>query len=454
MKTTEEHRIIVRRVADFAFANTVNLPNLKELYKTHPKDWSKDIQKKFITKVHEGYKKAQILLIEQILNYQNLLKEKKESLKEYRRQRDSKNQKNIKIEIEIINQRLSTFSHIADGIAWLLIGGEIHIARRLHIGENSSKLLASSNIEHAKKVANEINKSPLDFALISDLTSFVQIGDLLIKHRNSVDIMELKEGDINDQIKEFIDKLEKNNKPVTDEVLSEKFDKKTVKQAKRMQRQNLRAERVIEIINKDKGIDPVSQTPIRISTPKIKTEGYQEEFIKLKKVLETKTWAYSVLENCLHIGMYRDEGIVLAGFAIEEILKKDTDNYIIIDWLSITNNLSQPLFAKPFPADFIVDLLTGKLRIILGLNLDNLIEFFNILGIETKWLSPKETAKAKQKAIRKGIVVINNRAISMKLPYLDGEALLSGGIISKILYDNVLPSNIALSMLSIENEEE
>src|SRR5690606_13651242 len=113
-----------------------------------------------------------------------------------------------------------------DGIAWQLIGGEIHIARRFHIEEDSSKFLDTSNIEHAKKVADEINKSPLDFALISDLTSYVQIGDILLKHENIVGIMELKEGKVNDQIKDFIEDLEQNNQPITDIILNEKFDKK------------------------------------------------------------------------------------------------------------------------------------------------------------------------------------------------------------------------------------
>lgn len=454
MKTTEEHRIKVREIADLAFANAINSMDIEKLIDAKPKDWDKNIQEEFIIKVHEGFKKSQDLLVQEVLDNQEILRQKREALKESRRNRDADKAKKLSIEINVLEQRLSTFSHIADGIAWQLISGEIHIARRFHIGEDSSKFLDSSNIEHAKRVADEINQSPLDFALISDLTSFVQIGDVLIRHNNLIGIMELKEGKVNDQIKDFFDDLKKNNTVVTDDLINNKFDKKTSKQARRMQRQILRAERATEVMNSDTGIDPVSETPIKVSTPKIQTEGYQEEFIKLNKTLETKIWAYTVIENCLHIGMYRDKGIAMAGFAIEEILKKDTENFIIVDWLSITNNLSQPIFAKPFPPDFIVDVLTGKIKIILGINLDNLIEFFNILGIKTRWLTRKETAKAKQKEVRKGMVVVNNRAISMDLPNIGGEVIMSGGIISKILYDNILPSNIALSMLSIEPEKE
>lgn len=450
MRNIEDHRKKVRQIADFAFANAVKSIDLKELYKTDPKDWDKDIQKSFITKVHEGFKKAQDILIDEISYYQETLREKRKNLKEYNRQHDSENKKKTNNEIKVINQRLSTFAHIADGIAWQLIGGEIHIARRFYIEEDSAKFLDSSNIVHAKKIADAINESPLDFALISDLTNYVQIGDILVKHKNFVGIMELKEGEINDQIKEFVDELEKNNKSVTDEILKEKFDDKTVKQAKRMQRQKIRAERVTEIVNNDKGVDPVSEQPIRISTPQIRTEGYHEQFVELLKDLESKIWAYTVVENCLHIGMYRDEGIMMAGFSIESILKEETDNFLLVDWLSITSNLSEPIFSKPFPPDFIIDVLTGKVKIILGLNLDNLIELFNLLGLETRWVSKKETAKAKQNNGRKGIVVVNNKAISFNLPKYGGDVIMSGGIISKILYDNILPSNIALTMMSTE----
>lgn len=450
MKTTEEHRTKVIEVADLAFANAVNSMDITELQNTEAKKWNKNLQERFITKVHDGFKKSQNLILEETLEIQTELRLKKEKLKEFKRKREVDNVEKLNLELNVLKNRLSTFSHIADGIAWQLVGGAIHIARRFHIGENSSKFLDSSNISHAKKVADQINKSPLDFALISDLTSFVQIGDILVKHKNLIGIMELKEGKINDNIREFFDELKNTNKVVTDDLIDSQFDKATAKQAKRMQRQIVRAERAIEVMNLDSGTDPVSETPIVVSTPSIPTEGYHEEFLKLHKILETKTWAYTAVENCVHIGMYRDEGTAMASFAIESILNQQTKNYVVVDWLSITKNLSEPIFAKPFPVNLMVDLLIGKIKIIIGINLDKMVELFNILGIQTKWLSRKETAKLKQKDSRKGMVVVNNRAISMSLPHLGADVIISGGIISKILFDNILPSNIALSMKSIQ----
>lgn len=371
-------------------------------------------------------------------------------MKEFRRQRDKKNEKDTETKIKIIEQRLHNFSHIADGIAWQLIGGQIHIARRFNIQEKSSKYLDSSNIEHAIQISEEINKKPNDFALISDLTNFVQIGDLLIRSDKTIGIMELKEGKVNDQIKEFLENAERE---VSDDELKEKFDEKTIKQVKRMQRQQERAVRVIDVINNDKGVDPVSGGNIVVNTPTVFTKYYHEELSKLQGDLKEKVWAYTCLETCLHIGMYRDKGIGIGRFTIEEILKEKTSSYIVIDWLSITHNLSQPLFVKPFSPEFIIDILTGKIKIIIGLNLDALIHTFNVFGLKSRWLTEKETTKIKQTLIREDMVIINKRGIIVTLSDQQ-EVVISGGIISKILYDNIKPTSIATSMLNFTSPNE
>ena len=150
--------------------------------------------------------------------------------------------------------------------------------------------------------------------------------------------------------------------------------------------------------------------------------------------------------------MYRDQSISIADFDIEQILKKNTDNYLIIDWLSITSNLSEPIFGKPFSPEFIIDILTGKVKIIIGLDADALIKTFNVFGLKANWLTEKETSKRKQTAVTKGIVVINKKGIVVHLP--SGEEItIFGGIISKILYDSIKPSSVANSILSINESK-
>jgi hypothetical protein len=447
MESLEDHRRKLKEISDFAFGHGI-LTIGKEHFITGPPDsWEKDLLDQFFVACNEGFKIAQRILIAEVQKYQLLQRETKIQLKEFRRQKNKEKEKLTEIEIKIIVQRLQNFSHIADGIAWQLIGGEIHVARRFYIQEKSSKYLDSSNIKHAIETAEEINKDPNAVALISDLTSFVQIGDLLIRSSEKIGILELKEGKVNEEINEFLAKSDNTESAVTDEKLKEVFNETTIKQLKRIQRQQDRILKVTTILNNDKGIDPVSGHEIFIKTPTIFTDNYHEELSKLQVELQDKIWSYNCLENCLHIGMYRDNGINMSKFLIAEILKSKTSNYKVIDWLAITHNLSEPIFGKPFSPEFIIDVLTSKVKIIIGLDFDALIETFNVFGLKSRWLTEKETMKLQQSKLGENIVIINKRGIAITLVDKK-ELIISGGTISKILYDNILPSSIAKSILN------
>lgn len=445
MDSYEGYRKILRETADYAFhygASTFGIDRIK----THPATtWNQEWKAEFMACCHDGFKKAQKIIIEQLVSYQTELRQSKLDLKLYRRQRDKQKSNQTSEEIAIIEQRIYNFSHIADGIAWQLLNGQLYIARRLHLQIDASKFLDSSNIGPTIAIADQINQNPLHFALLSDLTSFIHIGDLLIRKEETVTIAEVKDGVINHSIREFYDQQHKTINEVDEKDFKEKFNATTVEQVKRMQRQVTRGLQALEVINTDKGTDPATGKEIIINTPTISTEFYNKELRQLYLDLKDKTWAYTVVEECIHIGMYRDEGLLLTR-AIPEIMKATAENYFIIDWLSITRNLSAPIFIKPFPPEFIIDIMTGKIKVIMGLDLDALIELFNLSGIPARWMSKKETTKAKEGFADKTLIIVNHRGISYKLG--EHEIFMGGGIASKLLYDCIRPSNIASTLLS------
>lgn len=126
---------------------------------------------------------------------------------------------------------------------------------------------------------------------------------------------------------------------------------------------------------------------------------------------------------------------------------------MLIDWLSITNNLSEPIFFKPFPPDFIFDILTGKVKVIIGLDFDAFIKLLNNSGVKAEWISGKETMRLKQKINVKGLMVINDQAIKLNVD-TEYEMYLYGGFVSKILFDNIYPSNIAQTIQKLNSSEE
>jgi len=444
--STEEFADRLTKIADYAFS--FGTTSISEAQSQKPADqWNDAEMGMFMGKCREGFKIAQKLLVEDVLFYQKELRENKEKLKKSRSAHDKKRTAELLNIEKIIERRLHNLSHIADGLAIQIMAQQVHIARRLHIGEKSAKRLESSNIAHAIREADKINEDPENFALISDLTSFVQIGDLLIADKEQgLCISELKDGKTNQKIREFIDITSENETPCPG--FQSELSEKEQQQMERMLRQDLRARQAIEVINTDSGIDAGTGANITVSTPTIELEYYDGIFLHMLEELKEKDWSYRLLEDCVHIGIYQGKtGHLMAKATIPFLLGRQSKNHMVIDMMQITEQLSETLFAKPLPRQFVVKIMTGQAKIIIGINLDELINTFNKNGLKTRWMSTKETAKIKAAAKGMDIITSKNRAIGITLPS-GVEAVMSGGIISKIAFDNILPSSLAASMAS------
>lgn len=443
MTSLDDYRIRLKEIADFAFSHGANFlgEKIREL-PTLPSE----TQMEFVMKCHEGYGIAQNLIVKEIIYYQNELERVKAQEKIFLKQRNKIEAQSCRKVLAIIQRRLNNFSHIADGIAWLMIGGQIHVARRFYLGENANKNLLNSNIENTVKIANEINQDLKQFALISDLTNIIQIGDLLNLTPKGVIVIELKEGAANKKVNDYLANLKANNQKVQDQNLDELFDKNTSKQIKRVDRQNQRMTNLVEIVNNDSGIDPRTGQNITISTPEHDTVYYLDEMEKLYKQMTINGYSYGLIEGCVHIGMYSESHLLMYP-SIKFNLENTTENFTFTDWMSIAGNVSEPIFSKPFPPDFIIDVLVGKTKVMIGIDFDKLIVLFNQSGIKTYWLTKKKTAQFRQQKKNSHIPSINGRAIEMHFSD-DYQAVMSGGVISKIIYDNILPSSIARAFLS------
>src|SRR5690606_10340458 len=127
----------------------------------------------FFAEVHKDFSKAQRIICNGLLEKEEELEKIKIALKNARRDKN----KNLVTELEtkkIVNHfRQLVYRKLADSIAWQLIKGQHYVARRLFINQ-PPPVINSSNISDVIKRVNELNKDEQSFALISDLTSFIQ----------------------------------------------------------------------------------------------------------------------------------------------------------------------------------------------------------------------------------------------------------------------------------------
>ena len=94
---------------------------------------------------------------------------------------------------------------IADSIAWQILGYQLCYARRLFVSQQPSNL-NHCNLDSAILVAKKSAEDATDsMPLISDLTSFIQVGDILnLDPSKGITINEIKEGDKNLYLLEFM----------------------------------------------------------------------------------------------------------------------------------------------------------------------------------------------------------------------------------------------------------
>lgn len=441
----------IREIADLVFANAISHPDAKEIFKGSPREWSEKTKSQFQHLVHDGFKKGQDLLIEELLIVQEIRKQAKESLKKYRQEKDRVKEELLKVLLSSLDDQEAILLHIGDGIAWQLLGGQVSSMRRFYTGD-TKKELSSSNIKHAKSVADGINKSPEKFALISDITHSIQVGDLLIIDRNKVGVMELKEGKVNDKLGALknvlydtdVD-LEEIKKEVSKLTLSE------IKQFERMLKQDDKLLKTVEVMNTDKGTDLKTGKEIQIMTPKHITMSYCDKIESTIKEARKTGYAVSQVDGIVQIGVYTSAYNGLLPDGISKMF--DGKKFKVVgDLERISRNVSQPIFAKPFDPGTIIDILLQDVNVVIGIDLE---AFFTMLkdkfNIDTRVLSRKETMKLKEGTpkAKQNIFEIDNQAFEFSVSNIEDQTksfLLGGGIISKLLYDNITPESIALDL--------
>lgn len=395
--------------------------------------------------IHAGFKKAQHLIIDGLLKIQPQIKWSKDQLKEARRQKSDKKDFWL-AEIKILEYKEVVLKHLADTIFWHLIEGKLYVSRRFYQYVPGSKSLDETNYKSVLLAANKINENPDNFVLLTDITNYVQIGDLFgVVDGNRV-LIEVKEGDRNYEILKDIEAANQSDSHVLKLFDKYKEHPKDLEQIKRILKQENVANDEINIINTDRGHDPVTNRNIKIFTPKEDTQYYYDELHDLEMQLMTRNfWAYTVIDDCLHIGLYKNKWKML-GRPLLEIIAKDQkiEHKIIVDARSVMKTMDSPLLFLPFSKQLVLDILLGKVLMFLMLDIDKFMELYKYYGTTCSWTSRKEATKLIEETKNLNLYIEGNRAIKMKNVH-GVETVMAMGTLTKILFNHIKPTYMAYS---------
>ncbi|MBF4343791.1 hypothetical protein EAY39_24220, partial [Vibrio anguillarum] len=166
--------------------------------------------------------------------------------------------------------------------------------------------LQETNIESVLRAVEQCHAQyPDSIALISDLTTFIQVGDVYhVKKDGSTNIYEVKAGEINKQILQIL--AEKPTLVDDNDVPNQLADKPSdfQKQVQRTLRQKQRMISLQETLANDEGIDTLTGKSVKILDLPLDVGTWYSSIVDLSRQCELKGYAIDVIQDCLYVGCY------------------------------------------------------------------------------------------------------------------------------------------------------
>jgi len=353
------------------------------------------------------------------------------------------------------------YRKIIDFIAYSMLEGKIHVARRLILHDAPVKAdlsILKRDLKEAEKLNSE---SRLTFALLADLTTYIHVFDLLrIDHRKrpKLDFIELKSGKINSMILSELDNFVLDNSLIEKIEHENVFPERYKSQAKRIVKQKLRVENINEVLKKDVGFDTKTNEPLLLSENEIELESYDNFLNELCNRSRESNSVSGTFQYCIHIGVGNsaeyEKSLHYARKALNNAFvithQSTEDNFIEIekevyflikpeDYLKVSNPLKQNLFSAecvPFLSwkldlDYILKIISGELVILIGFDIASFTWIGRKMGYNVNLTTRKKSAEILNKFGSKGVPLWNRRAVEIK--YKESSHLLMSGMFVRFI---------------------
>jgi len=165
-----------------------------------------EIREKFLIKCHEGWKLGQDRIVDELIQNAKNKIGIQETLK---KNEDKKLISQYHRSLDILNFQELVLRKLSDSIAWQMFGANEHIVRRFAISEEYQQIQPENLLREKKRADSYNNANPTSFALLCDITSFIQIGDMIIidvtEEKNIIKIFEIKDGQLNQIMRCILD---------------------------------------------------------------------------------------------------------------------------------------------------------------------------------------------------------------------------------------------------------
>lgn len=368
--------------------------------------------RRFIRGCHYGFDLAQKGIGRAVCEREIRIRQLTSQLKSARRTRDKSVESNILAQINVLKRQQVLLRRLADAILAHLVIEEPWMLRRMQTADEIQRI-DPTVLERTIQIASDLNREDRSaFHLASDVTTAVQIGDLI---RLSFDegpkkweVIELKEGKVNEIIGEILD--EQPTKQQSDAVskVEEKMGEKAAAQMRRMLRQRSREQEIEKFRTLDHGIDPKHQIPLYLTKDVVIVDDYGKAILNACSTARAEGLGVVTINGCLNLMATSDEvyvelgkqGVAHSFFHLKEKKCRLDDQEGAVQEIRAMDNISpfydlcamnlgakwpKPFFMWPLPEEAIFDLAFGRTRLFAQLDME---EFFILAkghGIMLQW---------------------------------------------------------------------
>lgn len=390
----------------------------------------------FMSAVHDGWKKCQGIISSEIILRLDEISLLKQQSKDFHIQKKSKEKMRCLNDIKIIEYEIKVLRRFIDSIIWTLLDNEHSTIRRLPLPDNNDNL-SKKNILDSMVAANIINENPTSIAIISDLTTFVHAGDLVVMQIDKgLTLAEVKSGDKNIEFSHAAQFSVETKCPHFDEAYTQGFDEKDIKHYNRTKKQWERLAGITNTINDGSGYDYYHKTQVKIDDKNYIPEFYNDAIVKRWHELKSgKNWSIDVIDDCIYIGAYKETEMGFVGFN-SWMDGTEFKGHVFNISDSIVYHFSQPFFNLNLPHELIEDVICEGMIIVLCLDYKKFMEFGNNKhpGLLHLARPPKNRQDPND------YFMIDNEAL---FSYKNGiESFVGTGMESRIIFDFQTPASV------------
>lgn len=356
---------------------------------------------------------------------------------------------------------MAIWHRINDALVWSVFGFEGHRVRRL-CHRRDRPLLSYANPASIRRFLDQLNSDRLTFALWTDSTSCVDVGDVISRSFSGgpTGIFEVKEGSVNNTILDLIfstGDLEAKVRQI--ETFARRHGDKGITHLERVAKQLNLLANVEKILQSDEGFDPYWQAQVFVRETRVQDQSYDTSLATLVEFSGHEP-VLDCIDQCVWVYIDRDpaksfahrvQAFSAALFARSPAIGEWNGQWhqssLLKAVVPLDANLFEPmaipLFFRPFAHATIRDILIGRLkgRVLLWFDWVAYAAIVESLGAKLTWSSKKAGRAEHSLPHHQRVLTVGERIPQIGLP--DGRVIRGQSQIYRVLFEGILPSVVA-----------